>query len=143
MRLFAVDDDSPHFWSLHSWVLTGSCCPEQNAGLAACPGATSSDQEDLQMAETPPGKCSPSPLSTAGVAPMLVCPGHDPADGRVCLRADTGFAELQLRAGSGSWGIFPEVLSHTWDFLLLYLFIAVPLEGGGGPQCGKVWEEGR
>lgn len=60
-----------------------------------------------------------------------------------CLTADRGFAELQPRVGSGSWGLFPEALSHTWGFLLLYSFFPVPLEGGGGPQCGKVWEEGR
>lgn len=127
------------------WVLTGDCCPcpEQDAGPAACPGATSGGQGDLQISETPPGKCSLSPVSRQGWLPWLVCPGHDPADGRVCLRADMGFAELQPRAGSGSWGIFPEAFSHTRGFLLLYLFIPVPLEGGGGPQCGKVWEEGR
>lgn len=92
---------------------------------------------------SPPRKVLPEPVSTAGVAPWLVCPGHDPADGRVCLRAHRGFAELQPRAGSGSWGLFPQVFSHTWGFLLLYLFIPVPLEGGGGPQWGQVCEEGR
>lgn len=120
------------------WALTGGCCPEQNAGRAACLGATSSGQGDLQMAETPQGKCSLSPEQ--GGLPWLVCPGHDPADGRVCLRAAVGFAELRPGPGSGSWGLFPEALPSA---VVFYLFIPVPLEGGCGPQCCKVWEEGR
>lgn len=96
------------------WVLTGNCCPcpEQNAGLAACLGATSNGQGDLQTAETPQGKCFLSPVSMAGMAPKADVPRARSCWWKGCFRADLGFAELQPRAGSGRWELFPEALSH-------------------------------
>lgn len=124
------------------WALTGDCCPSPSRmqGGAACPEMGSRTCKQLKS----PRERAPRALcAQQGWLPWLECPGQDPAGGREGLRADLGFAELQPRAGSGSWGLSPAALSQTWGFLLLYLFIPVPLEGGGGPQHGKVWEEGR
>lgn len=61
------------------------------------------------------------------------------AQGRILLVA--GCVSGQTRAGSGSWGLFSEVLSHTWGSLLLYLFFPVPVVAPSVAKSGKKADE--